>query len=67
MFNSLQNGKILDWSKLKAFADNKIIGAEKLNFVLGKVETLCEKKKMVVTSIFSFSNNVFKSCLLQGR
>ena len=25
--NSLLDGKILDWSKLKAFADNKIIVA----------------------------------------
>ena len=28
VFNSLPNNKILDWSKLKAFADDKIIVAE---------------------------------------
>ena len=32
-FNSLPNDKILDWSKLKAFADDKINITEKLKFV----------------------------------
>ena len=32
MFNSLPNDKILDWSKLKAFADDKINMNEKLKF-----------------------------------
>ena len=31
--NSLLNDKILDWSKMKALADNKINVAEKLEFV----------------------------------
>ena len=35
--NSLPNDKILDWSKLKAFADNKINVTEKLKFVLERV------------------------------
>ena len=29
-FNSLPNNKILDWLKLKAFADDKIDATEKL-------------------------------------
>ena len=29
-FNSLPNDKILDWSKLKAFADDKTIVTQKL-------------------------------------
>ena len=58
--NSLPNDKILDWSKLQAFADNKINVNEKLKIVLGRVETLWEKEKMLVTSIFSFSQNVFQ-------
>ena len=41
--NSLPNDKILDWSKLKAFADDKINVAEKLSFVLGRVENIVEK------------------------
>ena len=41
--NSLQNNKILNWSKLKTFADNKIKVAEKLNSVLGRVENIVGK------------------------
>ena len=35
-FNSLANNKILDWLKLKAFADDKINMTEKMKFVLGR-------------------------------
>ena len=52
----LPNDTFLDLSKLKAFADDKINVTEKLKFILGQV-----------TSIFSFSHNVFKSLLFQGR
>ena len=41
--NSLPNNKFLDWSKLKAFADNKIKLAEKLQFDLGRVENIVGK------------------------
>ena len=33
--NFLPNDKMLDWFKLKAFADDKINVTEKLKFVLG--------------------------------
>ena len=36
--NSLPNDKILDWSKLKVFADDKINLAENFKFGLGRVE-----------------------------
>ena len=39
-FNSLPKDKILDWSKLKAFTDDKINVTEKLKFLLERVETL---------------------------
>ena len=39
-FNSLPNNKILDWSKLKAFADNKVNLNEKLKLVLGRIENM---------------------------
>ena len=42
-FNSLPHHKILDWSKLRAFADNKINLTQKLQFVLGRVENIVEK------------------------
>ena len=46
----MPDDKILEWFKLKAFADNKINVTEKLKFVL-------------VNSIFSFSHNVFNGFL----
>ena len=38
--NSLPNDKILDWSKLKAFAGNKIKALKKMNFVFDRVENV---------------------------
>ena len=38
--NSLPNNKILDWSSLKAFADDKIKVTENLKFVYGRVENI---------------------------
>ena len=63
--NSVPNNKILDWSELKAFEDNKVNLIEKLKDVLGRVETLWEKEKMLVTSIFSFSAMFSKEFFLR--
>ena len=41
--SSLPNGKILDLSKFKALADNKINVNEQLKFALGKVENTAGK------------------------
>ena len=38
--NSLPNDKILDFSKLKGFADNNINVKEKLKFVLERIENI---------------------------
>ena len=35
--------KFLDWSKLKAFADDKLNLAEKLKLVLGRIENIVGK------------------------
>ena len=61
--NILPNDKIKALSKFTAFADNNIIMTQKLKLCWGK--TCGEKEKMQVTSIFSFSHNVFKSFLFQ--
>ena len=38
--NSLLNDKILDWSKIKAFADDQIFVTEQFKFVLRRVENM---------------------------
>ena len=42
-FNSLPNDKNLDWSKLKAIADDKINATETLKFVFWWVENIVGK------------------------
>ena len=42
-FTSLPNNKIMDWSKLKAFADNKLNATVKLKFVLEWIENIVGK------------------------
>ena len=68
-FYSLPKDKILDRSMLKAFADNIISVTEKLTICFGKSikHSAKKKEKMLVTSIFSFSHNVFKRVPIQGR
>ena len=54
--NPLPNDNVLDWTKFKAFVDDKL-----------NVATIIISTSDRVTSIFSFSHNVFKSILSQGR
>ena len=42
-FNPFPNDKFLDWSKLKAFVDDKIDVTENLKSVLGRVENIVGK------------------------
>ena len=58
---SLPNNKSFDWSKLKAFEDDKRNVTENLKFVLGKAEHIVEKEKMLVTISFSLSHKVLNS------
>ena len=62
MSSFLQNDKSFNWSKLKAFADDKINVTEKLRFVLGKVVNIVGKGE---NACHSFSHNVFKRLLIQ--
>ena len=43
VFNSLPNNKIIDWSKFKAFADDKLITTQKFKFVHARVENIVRK------------------------
>ena len=47
-FESLLNNKILDITKLKAFADGNIKVTEKLKFVDGRVENIVEQEWQIV-------------------
>ena len=66
--NPLSNNNFLDWSRLKAFADDIINMNEKLKFCLEKVENIVEEEKMLVTSnVFKgLSHNVFKRLSPKG-
>ena len=62
-YNPLQDDKILGLPKLKAFADDKSNVTQNVKVVFQRIENIVgkeEKKKMLVTSIFFFSHNVFK-------
>ena len=66
--NSLPNDKILDWSKLKAFADDKINVIKKLKSDIRWVANSVGKgQNAQVSSIFFFSHNVFKRLLSLGH
>ena len=51
MFNSSPNDKILDWSKLKAFADDKINVTEKLR---RKKKGDCVEKELTLSQMANF-------------
>ena len=54
-FMSLPNDKILDWSELKEFADEKIMW---LKFVLGRVENIVGKGENAGYQRASFSRSL---------
>ena len=58
--NSLPNHKIVDWSNLKAFANDEIYVTENLKFVVGWVENVMGKGEN------AGYHNVFKLLFLQG-
>ena len=63
--NSLPNSKILDQSKLKAVADDKINLTEKLKFIFGMVEKHFRERRKCWFSAFPpfpkmFSKSFFK-------
>ena len=62
---SIPNDKSLDMTKFKTFADHKLIVANMTISFFERVKNLCEKEKMLVTSIF-FSHRVFQSPLPYG-
>ena len=57
--------KILDQTKLKAFADNKLNVTKMIISAFDRVENIGGKGQIACTSNFSFSHNVFKRLLSQ--
>ena len=53
IYNFLPNDKILDQSNLKDFADDKINGTYKFNFLKGRVENIVGKGENAFPTIFS--------------
>ena len=65
-FNPLLNDKILDWSKLKAFADDKIDVTEKLKIVLGRVENTGGKEENAGNQHFLLFPQCFQKVTFSG-
>ena len=60
--NSLPNDKIVDQSKLKAFADSKINVTQKFKFVLGRVENIMGKGENAGYQHFLLIPPAFSPC-----
>ena len=61
VFNTLPNDKILDWTKLKAFADDKLDVAKIMISVYDWVENIVGKEEN------AGYHNVFKRFLSEGQ
>ena len=63
--NPFPNDKILDQTKLKAYADDKLNITKMMISVFDRVENIVEKGEIACESNFSFSHNVLKRLLFQ--
>ena len=66
VINSYPNGKNLDGSKFKGFADNKLNITGRIVFVFDEGKNFGKRRKCKSADIYSFSHYVFKSRLLQN-
>ena len=67
LFNPSPNDEYLDWSKLNAFAYDKMNVNEQLKFGLKREENIVRKMRKCWSPAFStFSYNVFKSFFSRG-
>ena len=65
--HSLSNNKFLDWSKLKAHADDKINVTRKQKFLLGLEENIAGKGENAGYQHFLLFPTVFSKNLYHGR
>ena len=66
-FHPFPYDKILDQSKLKAFAEDSLNLTKMIVSVFDRVENIVGKGAIACTSNFSFPHNVFKRLLSQTR
>ena len=64
VLNPLPNNKILDWSKLQAYTDDKMNVTEKVKYVLGRAENIVGNGENA--GYQHFLHNVFKGLLYGG-
>ena len=64
--NSLPNDKILDWSKLKAYADDKIKVLKMIIFVFDRVENIVGKGENAGYQHFLLFAQCFQKTCLSG-
>ena len=65
-FNSLPNNKILDWSKFKAFADDKIKFAKMIIFVFNTIENIVGKGENAGYQHFLLFQQCFQKAFYSG-
>ena len=65
--NPIPHDKILDQTKLKEFADDKLNVTKIIISAFDRVEKIVGKGEIACASNFSFSNNVFKRLPSQTR
>ena len=67
ILNPFPHDNILDQTKSKAFADDKLSATKMIISVFDRVENIVGKGEIAYTSNFSFSHKVFKRLLSQTR
>ena len=65
-FSPLPNDKICDWSKLKAFVDDKINVNEKFQFIQGRVEDIVGKGENADYQHFLLFPQCFQKATFSG-
>ena len=66
VYNFSSNDKISDWSKFKAFADDKINETEKLKFILERIENIVGKGKTAGYQHFLLFTQCFQKASYTG-
>ena len=66
LLNSLPNIKILDWSRFKAFAEDKISVTQKFEFVYGRAENIVGKGENAGYQYFLLFSQCFQNASLLG-